>query len=170
MDLHQLKTPFLVVGGVATWLYMPQRQTKDVDLLVQAADSPSLSRELEAVGCARISVLSVGGALWRLPDGDTMDVLELDQPWVTDAMQSPNRGPTGLPVIALPYLVLMKLTSSRVQDAADISRMLGQADEATRNEVRTVVRAHRPEDLDDLESLIILGDLELADPENPQGE
>ena len=37
--------------------------------------------------------------------------------------------PDGLPIIDLPYLVLMKLSASRTQDLADISRMLGLADE-----------------------------------------
>ncbi len=33
LDLHRLRTPFVVVGGVATALYMPERATLDLDLL-----------------------------------------------------------------------------------------------------------------------------------------
>ncbi len=56
----------------------------------------------------------------------------------------------------------MKLWASRAQDVADLSRMLGQADDATLEQVRAVVRAYRDEDLEDLESLILLGKQELS--------
>ncbi len=80
-----------------------------------------------------------------------------------EAVSAPNRGPTGLPVITLPYLILMKLLSSRARDVADMSRMLGQATHITRDAVREVIQRYRPEDLADLESLIALGDLELRE-------
>ncbi len=44
--------------------------------------------------------------------------------------------------------------------------MLGQADEATLARVRAVVQAHRSEDLEDLESLILLGRQELSADES----
>ena len=52
----------------------------------------------------------------------------------------------GLPVLALPYLVLMKLTAMRSQDWADVSRMLGLATETELEQVRDVVRRYSPED------------------------
>jgi cell division septum initiation protein DivIVA len=61
-------------------------------------------------------------------------------------------------------LILMKLASGRAQDIADMSRMLGQADEQLRSAVRDAVAKFRPEDMEDLESLIMLGDLELQQP------
>ncbi len=65
-----------------------------------------------------------------------------------------------MPVIALPYLVLLKMAAGRGQDLADIQRMLGQADDSALAEVREVTQRFRPEDADDLESLIALGKLE----------
>lgn len=62
-----------------------------------------------------------------------------------------------LPVLGLPYLVLMKLTAMRSQDWADVSRMLGLATEADLEEVRDVVRRYSPEDVEYLEALIMLG-------------
>ena len=56
----------------------------------------------------------------------------------------------------------MKLVASRSQDLTDISRMLGTASEVALTQVREVVREYRPGDSADLESLIILGRLELA--------
>jgi len=64
----------------------------------------------------------------------------------------------------LPYLVLMKLQASRTIDLADISRMMGQADEVTRNETRQLVKKYLPSASEDLEGLIYLGQLELQQP------
>ena len=43
---------------------------------------------------------------------------------------APRQAPDGLPVIALRYLVLMKLEAGRTQDLADVSRMHGGAPNA----------------------------------------
>jgi hypothetical protein len=169
MPLDQVRTPFVIVGGIATALYMPQRLTLDLDILVVPAEAPRLHRELRQLGYALERELSIGGTGWRAPDGSPLGVLELDEPWVKAAVQSPNFSPTGEPVVALPYLVLMKLAASRPQDLADLSRMLGQADAARLDQVRATVRTYRPEDTEDVESLIALGQLELtgehAEPE-----
>jgi len=55
----------------------------------------------------------------------------------------------------------MKIQAGRAQELADAARMLGAAQETRRNETREVVRRWLPEALDDLESLIALGRLEL---------
>jgi hypothetical protein len=165
VDLQRVRTPFVVVGAVATWLYMPQRMTRDLDLLVLAADAPRLYAELAEAGCARTGTLAIGGTIWRTPTGSELDVLESSERWAVEAVLDPDRT-TGLPVIRLPYLVLMKLRASRAQDVADLSRMLGQADDATLAQVRAVVRAYRSEDLEDLESLILLGRQELSADES----
>lgn len=68
--------------------------------------------------------------------------------------------PQGLPVLSLPYLVLMKVLSSRTQDLADVSRMLGLATESERQATRQVFEKWWPDALEDLESLIVLGELE----------
>ena len=169
VDLHRLRTPFVVVGAVATWLYMPQRATKDVDILVLARDAPSLYRELVEAGCVRVGSLTVGGTSWETPEGE-LDVIESSEPWAEAAVASPNRSPTGLSVIALPYLVLMKIQASRAQDLADLVRMLALADEPTREQVRDVVRRFQPTVLEDIESMIALGELELRTPERAPDE
>jgi hypothetical protein len=171
MPLDRVQTPFVIVGGIATALYMPQRVTLDLDILVVLAEAPRLHQELSQLGYVLERRLSIGGTGWRGPDGSVLDVLELDEPWVRAAVQSPNISPTGEPVVALPYLVLMKLAASRPQDLADLSRMLGQADAGVLDQVRTTVRTYRPEDVEDVESLIALGQLELTDePIGPETE
>ena len=60
------------------------------------------------------------------------------------------------------YLVLMKLVASRTTDISDISRMLGQANDGDLDRVRNTIKVYDRESLEDLESLIELGKLELG--------
>ncbi|MDZ4198172.1 MAG: hypothetical protein U1E27_02700 [Kiritimatiellia bacterium] len=89
------------------------------------------------------------------------------EPWTEEAVRHSVRGPDGLPYIQLSFLVLMKLTSGRVQDLADISRMLGCATAETLDPVVASVEQYRPQDLEDVKSLIRLGKLEYERPVNP---
>jgi hypothetical protein len=151
---------FVIVGGVATRLYMPERATLDLDILILARDAQSIYRELAQQNCLRLGDLTIPGSQWQLSDGTSLDVLESDEDWAEEAIIHPNYAPDGLPVISLPYLILMKLRASRTQDLADISRMLGGASEETLQEIRQVIGKWFREALEDLESLIVLGKLE----------
>ena len=156
------KTHFVVVGGIATRLYMPERMTEDLDILVLTADAKELYRELEKAGSTRVGELSIGGSTFKLPDGTYLDVIEFQEPWVEEAVNNPNIAPDGLPIIGLPYLILMKIKASRSQDIADLTRMLGGADENALEEVRKAIKTYLPETLEDLESFIVLGKLEFS--------
>jgi hypothetical protein len=153
-------TRFAVVGGVATRLYMPERMTLDVDILVLKQDAEALHQELRNAGCRYVGAPSAGGSHWTLPDGGKMDVLESDAAWAPAALATSRPAPDGLPVVELCYLVLMKLEASRTQDLADVSRMLGGAPEADLAAVRRVVQTYLLEAAEDLESLIVLGRME----------
>lgn len=161
-DLRQIlhKTPFIIVGGVATRLYMPERMTSDVDILVAAEDMFFAEKELNLAGCQKQGDLFIGGSTWCLPDKSLLDVIVSDESWIKEAMKNPRTAADGLPYIDLPYLILMKLHSGRVQDLADISRMLGLADEDSLRKVRIIIGKYLPDDREDLESLILLGKLE----------
>lgn len=161
IDVTRLQTPCVIVGGVATALYMTQRVTYDLDLLVTHEDAPALHQELEAQGCTLSGTLSIGGTTWTTQDGGEIDVIESGDQWAIHAVSQPNRAPDGSPVIALPYLVLMKLDASRGVDERDLYRMLGQADETALAEVRRVIAAYRPHEMEDLETMIRIGALEL---------
>jgi len=161
-DLRQVirKTRFLLVGGLATRYYMPERTTLDTAILVLAGDQEAVEQELTAAGCQKLGLLAIGGSTWTLPDGTTLDVVISDAPWAQEAIERPLQTTDGIPVIALPYLVLMKLVAGRSQDIADITRMLGGADESALAEVRAAVARHNPEAGNDVESMIVLGRLE----------
>lgn len=152
--------PFVVVGGLATRLYMPERMTLDIDILTSHSDVGRAEEALESSGCRKTGTLTIGGSTWELPDKRILDLIAPDEPWVPEVMESAVTGPHGMTYASLPGLVLMKLSSSRAQDVADISRMLGCADDDAINAVRDIVRRYHEQDLDDLESLINLGKLE----------
>jgi hypothetical protein len=151
--------PYVVVGGVATRAYMAERMTLDIDILVHSKNWPAIEVALEAADGENTGALSIGGFSFQF-GADVLDVLVSDAPWVQSAITSPNFQ-NNLPIIALEYLVLLKLKASRSIDLGDLSRMLGQANDLALTKVRETVRNYLPEASEDLESLIILGKLEL---------
>ncbi len=154
--------PWAVVGAVATRAYMPERATQDLGILMAAADREEARGRLERAGFQPVQELVIGGMTWRSPEGTLVDVIESPAAWVVDALRSPGRDPQGLPVLDLPYLVQMKVEAGGAQDLADAVRMLGGASEARHQETRDIFRRWLPEALEDLESLIALGKLEMG--------
>jgi hypothetical protein len=154
--------PWAVCGAVATRLYMPERATADLDVLIHTTSRPAAHRLLETHGFVQQGDLGIGGSTWRAPDGVEVDVIERGDPWVAEALERArvNRDAQGLPILPLPYQVLMKLQASRGQDLADLMRMLGGADAHALGEVREVVRRYAPRDEPDLQSLVELARLE----------
>ena len=156
--------PWTIVGGVATRAYMPERMTKDLDVLVRQVDGDEVINRLQNGGFTLVSRLAIPGCLLRSPEGIELDVLFGNYPWLDDALKQIAIDPAGLPVLGLPYLVLMKMAAMRAQDWADISRMLGHATDEILNEVRAIVARYSPEDSGDLESLIFIGQKECEQP------
>ncbi len=164
-DLTSILSPiqWAVIGAVATRLYMPERMTQDLDIVIRTIDGSQVRQKLTEAGFIYQGELSIGGSSWLTPNEELIDILEGNDIWWADAIADAqaNRDAQGLPIIPLPYLVLIKLRAGRVQDIADVTRMLGQAGEATLDAVRMLFDQHAPKDMQDLESLIDLGRLEL---------
>ncbi|MBT9588561.1 hypothetical protein IV102_34810 [bacterium] len=125
----------VVVGGVAIRVYSPERATKEIDLLVDHKRFADASRRLLDSGYIRDETLfspnaSLGlyGEAW-FKEGKLIDLLSTPQLWGQKALVKPVVDSTGLPMVRLPYLVLMKFDSARAQDQADLSRMLGRLSE-----------------------------------------
>jgi len=154
--------PWAITGGVATRAYMPERVTRDLDILIRYQDGDEVRRRLEAAGYRYVSPLTMPGFLMRSPQGVEVDVILGAYPWLDEALAHPRRDPAGYPILDLPYLVLMKMAASRMQDLADLSRMLGLASEEELAPVRAVVARYAPEEAEDLESLILLGQIEMG--------
>ena len=142
--------PFVVIGGVATRLYAPERVTDDLDILIEAKNAAALAADIERAG----------GSSQCEVNGMALDVLAEDAPWAAEAVAHPASAPNGLPVIPLPYLVLMKMRATRGIDIGDLTRVLGAADDAAIAEVGRVIAAYLPDGAEDLEGLIYLGRLE----------
>ena len=142
--------PFVVIGGVATRLYAPERVTDDLDILIEVKNAGALAADIERAG----------GRCQCEMNGMPLDVREEDAPWAAEAIANPASAPNGLPVISLPYLVLMKMRAGRAIDIGDLSRVLGAADDETIGETEKVIAAYLPDGVEDLEGLIYLGKLE----------
>jgi hypothetical protein len=160
---------WVIVGGVATRAYMPERMTKDLDIVVHQSDGEVVIKRLERAGYRVISRLAIPGYLMISPDGTELDVIFGNYPWLKTALTHPGQDSAGYPVIKLPYLVIMKLEAQRVSDLGDLGTMLGWASDADLDEVRAVVARYTPEDSEDLESLIFIGKKEQEVPPDAEG-
>ncbi len=163
-DLYPILNPlhFAVVGGVATRLYMPERSTKDLDVVIAVSDVKQAYARLKQSGFVLQAELGlIQGSTWLSPEGQEIDILEGHEPWWPQALREAqnNHDKQGLPILPLHYLVLMKYQTGCAQDLADIERMLGQASEKSLLETRNLFGQQAPTDLADLESLIELGKL-----------
>ena len=157
---------WMIVGGLATRAYMPEQVTGDLDILVQPSDEEQILAGLLTNGYQRRESFTGHKNTLVSSPGIVVDIIPGHVTWLDIALSETQRDVAGYPVIALPYLVLMKLASSRAQDVGDLSRMLGWADEVTLEQVRHVVTRYSPQDAEDLESLIFLGQQERLDPDN----
>jgi hypothetical protein len=166
-DLRELLNglDWVIVGGVATRAYMPERMTNDLDILIRASDGPLVLERLAQAGYETVSVLAIPGYLLRSPEGVELDVLVGEYPWLTEALANPERDQAGYPVIRLAYLVLLKMTAARGRDIGDLTTMLGLASAESLADIRMTVARYSPEDRDDLETLIYLGRREMEPPE-----
>jgi hypothetical protein len=166
-NLHAIlkDIPWVVTGGVATRAYMPERSTNDIDILVRREDCPKVWSRFRENGFEVASALDAPYFVARAIDTPEVDVICADFPWVEEALSSPRHDAAGYPVLDLPYLVIMKLRANRGVDIGDMTRMLGLASGEEVERVREMVIRYAPEDRDDLEALIILGQLEFKDLE-----
>jgi hypothetical protein len=165
--------PAAVVGGVATRAYSPERKTKDIDVLVDHGRYEEAVERLQTLGWrddGRLyfpnSLLGLYGTAWK-KEGQKLDVIASDQPWAEEALSDKTYDQTGLRVIALPYLVMMKIDSARGIDQGDLTRMLGLLDDAGVERVVDVVRRHYgdPHGAEDVRQYAMLGKLEYWTPD-----
>jgi hypothetical protein len=138
--------------------------TKDLDIVIHPEDVEQALERLRAAGFVFASKLAVLGSLWMTPDEIEVDVIEGREAWIDEALADPATDPAGYPVLGLPYLVMMKMASSRGVDLGDLTRMLGLASEAQLAAVRAAVARYLPEDAEDLETLVFLGRREMQFP------
>jgi hypothetical protein len=154
--------PWAVVGGVATRRYMPERSTVDLDVAVLPDHHRLAGDALRAAGYTAKGNLTIAGSQWLSPEGVELDLIPLEQPWAEAALEEAagNLGSDGMPVMPLPFLIMMKLRSGRGSDGYDVVRMFAAASDDDRAMVAGVVRQWDSELSEDIASLIEMGRLE----------
>jgi hypothetical protein len=158
--------PHVAIGAVAANAYMAPRFTQDLDVGVLPANLAGAEGRLEQVGWrreARTRPLdpNLEGWTWEESTGLQVDLFEMRHSWAAKAVREAYMDPrTGLPTLEVEYVVLMKLTVSRTIDVGDLTRILGARTDTELDRVRAAVRRYQPDDLDDMEQMIVLGRME----------
>jgi hypothetical protein len=121
--LRDAGIPFAVAGGFAVIEHGYERFTKDVDLLVYAADLP---RAIEAFRAAGFQGRRTPIGAKLRDENARVDVDLLGTAFEGDerALARARRGGRLLPVIPLAHLILMKIEAGRSQDEADVVNLL----------------------------------------------
>ena len=170
--------PFIVVGDVATRAYAPERATKDIDFMVVHDRFAGGVRQLRKHGFVKHkdlffpnSSLGLYGEAWA-KGGLEVDIISSPQEWCEQAFCGRVEDQTGLRVIPLSYLVLMKFDSARGIDQADLTRMLGPLDEENIERIIEVLERHcaDPSMADEVRQYAQLGRWELQNNERVQDE
>jgi hypothetical protein len=156
--------PWVLVGGMATRAYMPERTTRDIDIRIHAKHEEQAYRSLTAAGYRVEGELSIGGFSVRGMEEDAppMDVLTSRAPWLEQALSRPGDDAAGLPVMPRPYLMLLKLQAGRLRDLDDVQRMLRDTPLEERASNRSLVARYAPDSVEDYDILMQLADIEFG--------
>lgn len=116
-------------------MYSPERATEDLDILIDHLSFPEASRKMKLAGYVKVrdlffpnASLGLYGEAWS-KGSLKIDLISTSQKWGNRAVRKHLEDPTGLPIVLLPYLVLMKMDSARGIDQGDLTRMLGRLSE-----------------------------------------
>ncbi|MGH7893916.1 MAG: hypothetical protein ACREQL_04560 [Candidatus Binatia bacterium] len=121
--LRDARIPFAIAGGFAVIEHGYARFTKDVDLLVYAADLPRAMTALRDAGFVG-GRTPIGARLRDERTGVDVDLLGTAFEGDERALARAGRARRRLPVVPVEHLVLMKLESGRSKDDADIVELL----------------------------------------------
>lgn len=178
--------PVMLAGAHAANVYMPPRNTADVDFLLPDHRFHDAEKNLDAGGWQRSrsllfpnANLGLYGSAWHHPQtNEGLDLISSAQHWVEAAFDAPiSRAQDGTRVLPLPFLILMKLDSARTTDQGDLGRMLGRLDKAEVEKIVAVVVKHYadPQAADDIRQYAEIGrweyltDAERGDPSTGSG-
>jgi hypothetical protein len=155
---------WVLVGGIALRAYIPERMTLDVDVLIHERDTTGARDAFRNAGYRIVGELSIGGFSCQQPQSDAMpvDVLIRSDDWLDAALAAPVYDAAGYPVLARPYLILLKLQAGRTQDLADIQRLLSRTPKTEREVTRRLIQQVEPAIIEDFDSLVTLAELEFG--------
>jgi len=127
---------YAAVGGIASQEYGSSRETHDIDILIRNKDSDLVQSRLTQNGFNKIGPITLdmgSGTSYEDGSGLNIDVIELSDAWVHDALQRVHIGNQGLPIVPIDTYVFMKLLIGRGKDLVDVLdaiRVMGK-DKAT---------------------------------------
>ncbi|MGB3294062.1 MAG: hypothetical protein WBB01_13835 [Phormidesmis sp.] len=151
---------YVIVGGVASAQYQPARFTEDIDLMLLTEAFATAEKALRQAGWTQLGIISFGGSSWQSSDGELIDLLHApDETWVGPALAAPVKTLTGLRIIDLPYLLILKLSATRAVDISDIVGMLQHASDAEKQRTRHVIQTYRNDLLEDFEQFSAIAQL-----------
>ncbi len=160
--------PAVVVGGVATRAYAPEPHTKDIDFLIPEERYAEAVSHLAANGWQKVETvffpntsLGLYAEAW-IKDDVSIDVISSAREWANEALQTSSFDQIGLPVVSLPFLVLMKIESARGIDQGDLTRMLGRLNEEEVESIAAAVQKYSPDAdaAEDVRQYAVLGRME----------
>ncbi|GAC1406285.1 MAG: hypothetical protein NVSMB64_11850 [Candidatus Velthaea sp.] len=164
-----LRCSYAAIGAIGARWYMPERKTFDIDLLIAPESLEVARRSLREHGGRFIdelafphTLLGLRGERWDVPNELPVDLIWSDQEWVSDALAVAEQDPTGVRYAPLWAIVVTKLDASRTKDQGDIARVLGFANDAALAETRRRVAELLPDEIDDLETYIRYGRLDVG--------
>ncbi len=162
-DIPLAGIAWVLVGGLATRAYMPERMTLDVDIMIHSEDEQAARDAFTQAGYTITGPLSIGGFSVQGLDNSTIDVLISTAPWLDQALAHPNRDTAGYPVMPRPYLTLIKMQAGRPQDWTDVQRMLRDTPQEERVSTRALIVDYTPDLVEDYDSLVMLADWEFGE-------
>lgn len=131
--------PHVVAGGMAVNQFAPPRFTEDFDIAVTASAMPTALEALTRANFEIEGTLPIGGYSLRSPHSSVIDLILLEAEWAEEALSHPHI--VGVfPVLAAPYLLLLKMEASRASDIGDLQRILHGLSPTQRDNVRRVFR------------------------------
>ena len=87
-----------IAGAVATRAYMPERATRDLDIVVLLSDEKRATQALHDAGYTKSGELAIPGSSWRAPSGQEVDLLTVDGSRWSDALERAVRRIWGAPL------------------------------------------------------------------------
>lgn len=135
---------WVVVDGLATRAYMPERMTQDVDIIIHSDDEPMARASFIAAGYTISGTLPIGGFSALAPDGLVVDVLLSAEPWLDLALAQPGRDAASFPVMPRPYLMLLNAAEAAGRPPPRLDRCAADAPRYARCGAQINSRDRRP--------------------------
>jgi len=162
--LKKLPVPYAITGAAAMQVYMPQRETYGIDVLVPEEHAATARKFLRRHSRAHDQVSDDDYYSLRWTKTAICQRNSLLS-WVPQALDAAQQGTSyresRIPILPLPWLILSKVTTASRQDFLDVARLIVRTTPAQLDTSVSLIKEHLPEALDELRALYRVGKTEL---------